>query len=303
MKQTRRQFLASATTAGAGLAFAGVDVKAAQPAPKEGFGIKIYATRWGYGGTYDQFCSQVKAEGYDGVEDWLPGDSKQADALFEALEKHGLAYGALVGSGGRTHADHVSSYQSNLKRALERKPDFINCHAGKDYFSKKESDQLLKIGIATAKESGVPVYQETHRGRMLFAPHIALQYLKEHKELKLGLDISHWCVVAESLLADQPEAVKLALDRTGHIHARIGHEEGPQVPEPHAPEWKRARDAHFAWWDEVVARKKAAGELLTMTTEFGPANYMWSLPYTRQPLADQWGVNVRMMNDWRKRYL
>ena len=88
-----------------------------------------------------------------------------------------------------------------------------------------------------------------------------------------------------------------------HVHARIGHEEGPQVPEPRAPEWKKATDAHFEWWDKVVALKKDANVPLTVTTEFGPANYMWTTPYTRQPVADQWEINVFMMNEWRKRYL
>jgi hypothetical protein len=29
---------------------------------------------------------------------------------------------------------------------------------------------------------------------------------------------------------------------------------------------------------------------------------MWTLPYTRQPLADQWAINVYMMQVFRKRY-
>ena len=99
------------------------------------------------------------------------------------------------------------------------------------------------------------------------------------------------------------EAVAKALNRTSHIHSRIGHEEGAQVPEPRAPEWQRAVNAHFAWWDKIVNSKKEAGKPLTMTTEFGPANYMWTMPYTKQPLADQWAINVYMMQEWRKRYL
>lgn len=37
-------------------------------------------------------------------------------------------------------------------------------------------------------------------------------------------------------------------------------------------------------------------------TEFGPPDYMPTVPYTRQPLSDQWAINVYMMQLLRKRY-
>ena len=93
----------------------------------------------------------------------------------------------------------------------------------------------------------------------------------------------------------------MALQRVDHIHARIGHPEGPQVNDPRAPEWDDAVKAHFAWWDKIV-EKKTKAEVLTVLTEFGPPDYMPTLPYTRQPLADQWAINVYMMKLLRQRY-
>ena len=61
-------------------------------------------------------------------------------------------------------------------------------------------------------------------------------------------------------------------------------------------------DAHLAWWDKVVERKKKAGERTTILTEFGPPLYMQTLPYTLQPLSNQWEINVYMMQLLRKRY-
>jgi hypothetical protein len=108
--------------------------------------------------------------------------------------------------------------------------------------------------------------------------------------------------VSESLLEDQPETVDLTLQRVDHIHARIGHQEGPQVNDPRAPEWKNAADAHFTWWDKVIEIKKQKGDVQTILTEFGPPTYMPTLPYTQQPLADQWAINVYMKDLLRKRY-
>ena len=106
----------------------------------------------------------------------------------------------------------------------------------------------------------------------------------------------------ESLLADQQDTIDLVLPRVDHVHARIGHQEGPQVNDPRAPEWEDAVKAHFAWWDKIVELKKQKGDTLTVLTEFGPPTYMPTLPYTQQPLADQWAINVYMMKLFRQRY-
>jgi hypothetical protein len=127
-------------------------------------------------------------------------------------------------------------------------------------------------------------------------------FMEKMASLRLTLDISHWCNVHESLLADQQETVALAISRTGHIHARIGHPEGPQVNDPRAPEWKSVVEAHFGWWDRIVEQKKKEGTRLTILTEFGPADYMPTIPYTRQPVANQWEINVHMLNTLRARY-
>ena len=302
MKQTRRQFITTASAAGAGLILSSMKLPQ-KAAVNKGFSLKIYATRWGFKGSVDAFCREAKKEGYDGIEDWFPNNKADEQALYEALDKYNLRFGALTGSAGANFKAHQDSYASNLQKVIARKPDFINSHAGKDFFSYEESKALILLAVKESKASGIPIYQETHRGRMLFAPHVCEHFIDDIQDLKLTLDISHWCVVAESLLEDQKVAVAKALKRTSHIHSRIGHQEGPQVSEPRAPEWQRAVDAHYAWWDKVVNYKKELGEPLTMTTEFGPANYMWTMPYTHKPLANQWAINVHMMQEWRKRYL
>ncbi|MFA9218427.1 MAG: sugar phosphate isomerase/epimerase, partial [Sphingomonadaceae bacterium] len=88
-----------------------------------------------------------------------------------------------------------------------------------------------------------------------------------------------------------------------HIHARVGHAQGPQVGDFRAPEAQAALQAHLQWWDRVVALRRAAGaERLTLTPEFGPQPYTPSLPYTNQPVANPWELNVAMLQLLRARY-
>lgn len=267
------------------------------------FKLKFYATNWGMTGTWDSYCAKAKAAGYDGIETWLPGSKEEQEALVAALKKHNLSLGLLSGGWGSTFEDYLNGFKGNVQAATTFKPDYINCHTGKDYYTFEQNKQLVEAGQEIAKAAGIPIYHETHRGRFTFAAHLTADYLKAIQHLTLALDISHWCNVHESMLGDQKETVALALSRTGHIHARVGHPQGPQVNDPAAPEWKGVVDQHLAWWDEIISQHKANGaKQVTITPEFGPADYMPTLPFTRQPVGDQWAINVYMMNLIKARY-
>lgn len=266
------------------------------------YGLLIFATNWGYTGSWDTFASRIKKNGYDGAELWYPSDPAQRSEIFSAFRAHGLKLGFLVGGNARDFQKHLDQFTSSLEAAAAQKPVYINCHSGRDHYSFDQNKKFIDATSRVSKESGVPVYHETHRSRILYSAPVARQFMQAISDLRITLDISHWCNVHESLLDDQQDTVSRTLERVDHIHARIGHAEGPQVNDPRAPEWKQAVDAHFAWWDNVVARKKKEGKVLTFLTEFGPVDYMPALPYTRQPVADQWAINKYMLDILRKRY-
>ncbi len=262
----------------------------------------IMATDWGFKGDIFQFCEAAKNAGYDGIEVWVPTTPTGMKSLSEAVVKNNLKLGLLAGGSDKDFMIHKSQFQKGVESAISLNPVYINCHSGKDYFAFEQNKELVDFTIKRSSESNVPIYHETHRGRMLFAAHISKNFIEKIEGLRLTLDISHWCNVHESLLADQKDTIDLALSRTNHIHARIGHAEGPQVNDPRAPEWADAVKAHFSWWDQVVKRRRAEGKFVTFLTEFGPPNYLQTLPYTNQPVANQWDINVYMMQLLRKRY-
>jgi sugar phosphate isomerase/epimerase len=272
----------------------------------QNFELKLLATNWGFEGSMEAYCDKVKKAGYDGIEIWWPMQKTGQDELFAALKKYSLEVGFLCAGQQSSYTEHLQLFKQMTEAAAVntiQRPLYINCHSGRDYFSYVESKTFIDHTTELNKKTGVPIYHETHRSRILFAAPVAKQYLQNIPELRITFDVSHWCNVSESLLHDQDETLALAIERADHIHARIGHPEGPQVNDPRAPEWEAAVKAHLSWWDAIVTRKKKAGERLTILTEFGPADYMPTMPYTRQPLADQWGINVYMMDLLRKRYL
>lgn len=305
MSITRRDFINAAALTGVGALVDPFHIAASQRSEinaMPGFELIILGTNWGFEGSLDDFCSRLKKEGYDGAELWCPQSEKERQQLIETFGKYNLKFGLLIGGSQANPDEHFQYFKASLDEAVKLKPLYINCHSGRDHFSFEQNRKFIDLTSQVSKSSGVLVCHETHRSRILYSAPVAKQFMDKIPDLRLTLDISHWCNVHESLLDDQNETVNLALSRTGHIHARIGHPEGPQVNDPRAPEWKNIVDTHLKWWDKVAEEKKRAGSRLTFLTEFGPADYMPTVPYTRQPVANQWDINVYMLKTLRARY-
>ncbi len=299
----RRKFI---TTSSAATALVGLKANETNIPKIPKANLKIFATNWGWERSLDELCANIKKAGYDGLEYWWPKEVKERNELFDALKKYNLEIGFLCAGGSKNPIEHLADFKKALTSAVTntiQKPLYINCHSGRDFFSYDQNKAFIDLTTETSQKTGINIYHETHRGRMLFAGHITRNFIEKNPSLKLTLDISHWCNVHESMLEDQPEMVELALSRTEHIHARIGHQEGPQVNDPRAPEWELVLNTHLTWWDKVVERKALEGKPITVLTEFGPPTYMPTLAYTLTPVANQWEINVHMMNMLRKRWV
>lgn len=270
--------------------------------------LKFFCPRWGSENiTWDDFLLKVKSAGYSGVECAIANDATQEelDTIWDKLEKYQLE--AIPQHYATYDADfsrHYDTYAAWFEKIRPYKALKIDAQTGKDFFTFEQNKSLIDLAVAYSQSSGVDVYHETHRNKFAFSAHITKEYLTQIPYLKITLDASHWVNVAESFLEDQQEAMDLAISRTEHIHARVGYPEGPQVSDPRVPEWQEAVNKHLAWWDKVAARKKEEGEnaVLTVTPEFGPYPYMISLPFTRQPITNQWEVNEYMMRLLKSRY-
>lgn len=268
--------------------------------------IQFYCPHWGSENfPFKDFLVKVKAAGFSGVEMSLPINAEnEKKVIVNQIKNAGLL---LIAQHWETIEPdfniHKMQYAARLRNLAEANPQFINNQTGKDYFNFEQNEALIYLAAEIARETGVKIVHETHRGKFSFAAHITKDYLLKIPNLKLTLDLSHWCNVAETLLQDQPEAMLLAISRTEHIHSRVGFSQAPQVNDPRAPEWEEALNIHLHFWDQVIANHlKRKSEVFTITTEFGPAPYLPLMPYTKQPIADQWEINIFMKDLLTKRY-
>ncbi len=261
--------------------------------------IKYFCPQWGSKDLdHREFVKKVKESGYDGIEMSLPLDEKEKQAVLDVIKEYDLLYLAQHWETVTTDfEEHKKEYRKRIENLATANPLLINSQTGRDFFTFEQNAGLIGIADEVSKKHGIKVLHETHRGKFSFAAHITAEFMKKLPGLQLTLDMSHWCCVAETLLKDQQEAVELAVERAGHIHARVGYMEGPQIPDPRVPEWQNEVDVHVDVWKRIVDKNRKDGKsVFTITSEFGPYPYMIHLPYTQQPLTSQWEVNVHMMN-------
>lgn len=252
----------------------------------------IFRHLWGVEGAWEKKLPQFKAAGYGGIECGV-----LSAASRRLLARHGLKYIAQIFTTGRTVDDHVASFEQQMRAAAKLNPVLINAHSGRDCWTTAESEMFFEQALAIEARTGIPVAHETHRGRILFTPWTTAVFLRRFTQLHLCCDFSHWVCVAERLLDDQRPEIKLAASRCRHIHARVGYEEGPQVADPRAPEYRRHLAAHERWWRLVWQAQQSGGvKVTTLTPEFGPPNYLHTLPHTNVPVA-----NLTEICDWHAR--
>ncbi|MFA9392118.1 MAG: sugar phosphate isomerase/epimerase family protein [Prolixibacteraceae bacterium] len=262
--------------------------------------ILFFCPKWGLEDlSYHDFLVKAKYTGFDGVEMLIPTEKGLKQEIRRLLDQFGLKLIAQQGEAvtAPLFEEHIILFEKHLRNACELNPLFINSQTGKDYFSFDENCILIEKAMEIELQTGVPIIHEIHRGKFTFAPVLMGAYMDKFPQIRFGFDISHWLTVSESTLQDptQSAIVDRVIKHSGHIHARIGHEEGPQITDPRAPEWQYVVDLHKDWWNKIVqhARKNKA-EFFTITPEFGPEPYMQRLPFTQMPVANQREINVHM---------
>ena len=262
--------------------------------------VKYFCSWWGLDHLgIEKMLQQIKAARFDGVEIGIPNGQEQREQLRKLLDRFELDVIAHQYQAQGDFDDYRNSFRDSLLNAASFRPLFINSHSGRDFWTFNQNQEVCDIASEVETKTGIKILHETHRKHFLFSTLAAKQFFRERPELKITADFSHWTCVSETMLEDQEETIRMAIERAEHIHARVGFEEGPQVPDPRAPEWDGHLKAFVSWWQQIVDRFNSEGrDQLTITPEFGPAPYTWALPFSRKPVSDFFELNC-----WTKKYL
>jgi hypothetical protein len=166
----------------------------------------------------------------------------------------------LVAEIGREHVDHVN-LQPNVRP-----------------FTVAECLPFLEGWIRLAADADVPMYVETHRGRMTTDLLFTLQLLDAMPALELTADLSHYVVGREFVwpVDDVSHAqIGRVLDHARAYHGRVATREQVQIQIgfPQHAQWV---ELFAGWWSQGFRRFRETAPsdaVLTFTTELGPPWY------------------------------
>jgi len=272
--------------------------------------LQIFKTLWGHTGGLDAVIAACKDGELAGIEGQAPATSAERNEFRSKLAQHGLSYiaeictaGSYVPMRNASAAEHLESLRRLGGAAMECNPLFLTVIAGCDAWSVEQSVDFFGEAMTIAGQLGVIASFETHRSRSFFNPWTTRDILRQLPALKLTCDFSHWCVVCERLMDTEPGVIALCAGRAHHIHARVGYDQGAQVPHPAAPEYREALEAHERWWAQIWRSQVERGfSASTMTPEFGPDGYLHCLPFTGAPVAELGQINTWMAERQRCRF-
>lgn len=273
--------------------------------------LKQFKTLWGFNGTsINEAVIELLDAKLQGIEGPAPTELIQQENMLRLLADNNIDYIAEITTAGTyvpdrhaTLQQHLDSLELKLQHSAALKPLFVTCLGGCDAWPETMSIEFFQRAIALADKYNLHISFETHRSRSMFNPWVTQRIVEQIPEINLTVDFSHWCVVCERLMDTELDVIHSIADNVQHIHARVGYEQGPQVPDPRAPEYEYALRAHQSWWEVIwQSQLKRGFTVSTMTPEFGPDGYLHEAPFTAEPVADLWEVNCWMAEEERRHF-
>ncbi len=263
--------------------------------------ILYSSTYWGSESlSPEKFINKTIGDGFNGVELFLQPPDETTNLFMSAIDAVKMMNNdfyfialQLVFPAKESVTDYIKKMERNLAYISSLNPLFINSHTGKDYYSFDDNCRAIEAAMNFSAKNNIRILHETHRSRFTFHTATLLPYLEKFPEMELTGDLSHFCVVSESMLEDQEEILDRIYPHISHLHARVGYEQGSQVNDPKAPEWNSHINRFINWWHQIINLKQKAGQkVFTITPEFGPVPYMPVMPYTKEPMSIQWDNNL-----------
>lgn len=264
--------------------------------------LQLFKTLWGHSGSLNKAAYQAVDAGFVGLEGNADMPQTRRNELQSVLQTWGLRYiQEIVTAGGyvpkrqATVEEHIADVVRQLQLGRPLEPQWVTVIGGCDAWQLEQSVRFFGEAQEVAARMNVACSFETHRSRSLFNPWTTLDILQRLPELQLTCDFSHWVAVMERQLDNDWDAVREVARHAHHIHARVGYDQGPQVPHPAAPEYAGALASHQRCWETIWSTQRDNGNsLTTMTPEFGPDGYLHTMPFTQVPVADLWEINAWM---------
>ena len=227
----------------------------------------------------------IHAAGFDGICHHFHTAAEVAVWIDAALD-HGFTIE------GQCFPRTVDELKPALELASKYRIHHLTVQADVRPYTVEACIPILEGWRRLAQEAGVPLYIETHRGRMTTDLLLTHHLLDRIPDLELLVDLSHYVVGQEIELpvtAANDALLRRIIERAHGFHGRVASCEQVQL-ELGFPCHRPWVDQFMAWWTHGLRHwleRSAPGDILTFTCELGPKPYAISGPDGNDQ-SDRW---------------
>lgn len=239
----------------------------------------------------DAALARVVAAGFDGVGVNVARIARTA-GVAKAMNPLGLAWEGQV----LAHdADQLAHW---IAEAHRQGAHHLNVQIAGPVAHLSDALALVDSLVAVAKDAPLPVWFETHRGRLTNDLLFTLRILEARPDLPLTCDLSHYPVAGEMelpLRPDQLAAIERILANARNFHGRVSTTHQVQVAFD-SPQHRGWLDQHMAWWRrgfELWLERAGSDDALPFMCELGPPPYAITAPDGAE-LSNRWDEAQRM---------
>lgn len=231
---------------------------------------------------------KIAEAGFTGIVGFIPAPS-EAERWRKLLDEYKFSFGALAFPWNRQDLASVAM------QAKEFGALYINAQVMDSFVIGAKAESLLKELVDEAKAHAIPLYVETHRGRVTQDLHRTIDYVNAIPDLRLTIDLSHYVVAGEMTgnLEQVDPYFDVLLKRTSSLHARVSN--GEQIQIDIGPNGEHPMVPHFLrWWTSGLTywiKQARPGDSLPVLPELGPPDYaITKHPHLRahEEISNRW---------------
>lgn len=241
-------------------------------------GMEIHQSWWAMRGIGDnrgewsieKKIAEIAKAGFHGILGRLPAP-EEAELWRGLLDRYGLRFGI------EAFPEDPDDFAEFLRQAQEFGVSYVNAQVKDSFVVGKQAISRLQGIIAAGAEESIPVFVETHRGRITQDLLRTVDYVLALPDLRLTIDFSHYVLAGELLLEDEraEACFQILLERTSCIHGRVSN--GEQIQVDIGPDAEHPMTGRFlAWWKQGMINWRSGarpGEILPFVCELGPVPY------------------------------
>jgi hypothetical protein len=239
--------------------------------------------------TIEEKFEKLAEAGFSGILGRLPAQ-QEAEKWHRLLEHYSFSFGVHAFP-FPVYGDDVTVF---LQQAKDFGVDYVNAQVVGQFVVGSQAVGFLQSLMQQADMVGMPLFIETHRGRITHDILRTVDYVEALPDLRLSIDFSHYVVGSAMDAGTASEEMDLLLhkllERTSSIHARVASGNQVQIDIGEAGEHP-AVERFLSWWRfgmEQWRAHAADGDRFPFVCELGPPSYSIVDGATGRELSDRW---------------